>query len=776
MAGTLPGMILADNGADVVKVEPPGGDTGRTCEGSRMWNRGKRSVVLDLHRRVDRDTALELAAAADVVVESFRPGVAERLGVGWHDLRAANPRLVCCSISGFGPAGAYAAVPGYESVVAAVSGHMVGLDVLSGAVPGQARAAPIYTAVPVASFAAAQLALHGILAALWARETSGVGDRVTTSLVQGLAAVLMRQEMARGDRPSPARATPAMDAGIELCFMTARCADGRYLQMCARQDHHFRAWLEVMGLAGRLNEPRYAGAPMGIATVADVAALDVEIRGRMLARTSTEWMDVFIAHDIGCDPFLTPDEFLAHPQMTANGRVVTIDDPDVGPCRQVGPLVRFEATPSTIGAPAPRLGVGAPAWRPRPVPTVSTATPDHLLSGAMASPDHPLSGVTVLEAAYFLAGPLAGTLLADLGARVIKVEPPGGDPTRRLGLQAAKLMHGKESIVLDLKAPEGVGVLLELVERADVFIHSFRPGVADRLGIDAPTLTARNPGLVYVHGTSYGSRGPQAGRAAFHSTPNALAGSGILQAGAGNPPVDDSYPDPCSALGVASAVLLGLHARRRNGRAQVVETTMLATTGHAMSPYLVRYDGAPDWSLPDHGQHGVGALHRLYRCASGWVFVGCATDAEWRALAGVLDHPTWCDDPRFADARARQVHDDALVAAIGAVLATQGADMWAAAARAGDVPLVAVTEVPKDVWMEREGLLIEASHPVFGDYWRPPVRVGFERLRPRLGPATAAGEHTRAILVELGHPPDAVERMLATGVAEEWVAAAAVGS
>ena len=133
MAGTLPGMILADNGADVVKVEPPGGDTGRTCEGSRMWNRGKRSVVLDLHRRADRDTALELAAAADVVVESFRPGVAERLGVGWHDLRAANPRLVCCSISGFGPAGAYAAVPGYESVVAAVSGHMVGLDVLSGA-------------------------------------------------------------------------------------------------------------------------------------------------------------------------------------------------------------------------------------------------------------------------------------------------------------------------------------------------------------------------------------------------------------------------------------------------------------------------------------------------------------------------------------------------------------------------------------------------------------------------------------------------------------------
>ena len=765
MAGTLPGMILADNGADVVKIEPPGGGAGRAGDGWRMWDRGKRSVALDLHRDADRDVAVALASAADVVVESFRPGVADRLGVGWHDLRGVNPGLVYCTVTGFGPAASYAGVRGYEGLVAAVSGHMVGLDVLSGAVPGQDRAAPIYTAAPVASFAAAQLAVHGILAALWARDTTGVGDRVTTSLVQGLAAILMRQEMARGEQPSPARATPAMDAGIELCFMTARCADGRYLQMCARQDHHFRAWLDVLGLAGRLDEPRYAAAPIGIATVDDVAALDAEIRERMVARTASQWMDVFIARDIGCDPFLTPDEFLAHPQMTANGRVVTVDDPDVGPCLQVGPLVRFESTPSTIGRPAPRAGQERPAWDRRP------AAPP-----APSMPEHPLSGVTVLEVAYFLAGPLAGTLLAEMGARVIKVEPPGGDPTRRLGLQAAKLMHGKESIVIDLKAPEGMAVLLELVERADVFVHSFRPGVAERLGIDAAALTRRNPQLVYVHGTSYGSAGPQARRAAFHSTPNALAGSGILQAGEGNPPVDDSYPDPCSALGVASAVLLGLHARRRNGRAQVVETTMLATTGHAMSPYLVRYPGAPAWSLPDRGQHGVAALQRLYPCATGWVFVGCTTDAEWWALAAVLDRRAWCDDPRFADEPARRRHDAELVDALAAVLGTRPAGEWAAAARAADAPLVAVTDVPKDAWMERQGLLIEASHPVYGDYWRPPVRVGFERLRSRLGPATAAGEHTRAILAELGHPPAAVERMLATGVAEAWTAPARVGS
>ncbi len=224
MAGSMPGMILADNGADVVKVEPPWGDWSRTQSGSHMWNRGKRSIALDLRKQEDRNLAGRLAERADVFIESFRPGVADRLGLGWSTLHNRNRRLVYCSISGFGPAGAYAELPGYEGIVAAVSGHMVGLDVLSGAVPGQYRDAPIYTAVPVASFAAAQLATQGVLAALLAREETGEGDHVTTSLVQGLAAILMRQEMARAGDPTAStakRATPAMNAGIELCFMTA---------------------------------------------------------------------------------------------------------------------------------------------------------------------------------------------------------------------------------------------------------------------------------------------------------------------------------------------------------------------------------------------------------------------------------------------------------------------------------------------------------------------------------------------------------------------------
>ena len=780
LAGSMPGMILADNGAEVVKVEPPWGDWSRTQSGWRMWNRGKRSIVLDLREPSDRHVAARLADRADVFIESFRPGVADRLGLGWSALRDRNPRLVYCSISGFGPASAYADLSGYEGVVAAVCGHMVGLDVLSGAVPGQDRDAPIYTAVPVASFAAAQLATQGVLAALLAREQTGRGDHVTTSLVQGLAAILMRQEMARGGDPDASsaastakRATPAMNAGIELCFMTALCRDGRYIQMCARQDHHFRAWLRALDLEGRLDDPRYAGAPMGVARLEDVAALESEIRARMKTRASDEWMRTFTELDVGADPFLTPDEFLAHPQMVDNGRVVTVEDPEVGPCRQVGPLARFAGAEAFSSRPAPTLGqhtgqVRAELDEPgateldglRPDPTPTTG-PDH-------RPAYPLAGVTVLELAYFLAGPLAATLLAEMGARVVKVEPPGGEPARRLGLQAAKLFHGKESLVLDLKRPDGMAALMELLERADVFLHSFRPGVAERLGIDPETLLARNPGLVYVYAASYGSKGPEAGRAAFHSTPNALVGSGILQAGSGNPPVDDSYPDPGSALGVATAVLLGLHRRQRTGSGQVVETTMLATTGYAMSPHLVRYAGAPEWRLPDKGQHGVSALQRLYPCSEGWVYIGCRRQAEWRALTAALERTEWCTNGRFADARSRDDHDDELAGALAATLSSRPAEAWARRARAHDAPLVAVSDLPKDGWMEQEKLLIEADHPVFGSYWRPPAKVGFEGFPARLAPACAAGEHSRSILAELGYDPEAIDRLAATGVTQAW--------
>ena len=236
---------------------------------------------------------------------------------------------------------------------------MVDMNALSGAIPDQDRDAPIFTVAPVATYGAAQLAAAR---RSWppssARVKTGRGQRVETSLLLGEAAFLMRQDMARGgeDRVGLPLTDPALHRGIVMCFLTAECSDGRFIQMCARQDHHFRNWMKVLEMEDIFDDPRYARAPLYIATVAEVVALEDRIRERMRKRSQSEWMQIFIDGDVGADPFLLPEEFLRHPQMVENGRVVEIEDPELGTIRQVGPLVTMSDTPAQINRPAPKLG------------------------------------------------------------------------------------------------------------------------------------------------------------------------------------------------------------------------------------------------------------------------------------------------------------------------------------------------------------------------------------------------------------------------------------
>lgn len=726
MAGPLASMWLADHGAEVWKIEPPAGDRARSEPGFHLWNRGKRSVVLDLLDDGDRAEAFERCTAADVVLDERYWGRPVDGLLDPHELLAAAPGLVHCTIDGF-------AVPHLdvlpvrdEGILSALTGRMVGLDHLSGAIDDQDRAAPIYTAVPTATFGAAALACQAVLAGLLRRGRTGAGAVVRTSLLQGAETFLMRQEMARGEVDASLRISEAAHRGIELCFLTARCKDGRYIQMCARQDHHFRSWLTALGMADALDDPTYAKAPMGIARVADVVALEQRIRARMAERTQDEWMHTFIHEvDVGADPFLTPSEFLEHEQMLANDRIVVIDDPELGPVRQLGALVASEQSPAVIERPAPRLNADAGNR-----PTVRSA--ERRFEGtapkAPMAPERLLEGVTIIEAAYFIAGPLAASILAELGARVIKVEPVDGDPYRRTGLQSVKFLHGKESIALDLKDPKGTEALHALVARADAFVHSFRPGVDQRLHLDAATLLGINPRLVHLYAGSYGSKGPQAHRSAFHSTPTALTGGGILQAGEGNVPVDDSYPDPGSALGAAIALLMGLTARDRTGQGQVLETSMLASSAFILSGEMVSYAGKPPWRLPDRGQHGIGDRRRLYRGADGWLFVAAEDDLSWAAVAEVLEG----------------------AADVEAAFAARPVGPTVVALQARGVSATIASDVELDRWLEAEGLLIPASHPFYGEYWRTRPKIDVEGIEPVLAPPTTVGEHTQALLSELG--------------------------
>jgi crotonobetainyl-CoA:carnitine CoA-transferase CaiB-like acyl-CoA transferase len=775
-------MILADNGAEVIKVEPPEGDQARTAPAFQMWNRGKKSVVLDLRNQRDRRLAYRLADKSDIVIESFRPLEADRLGIRYQDMHRSNRGLIYCSISGFGPLAQFSNVQAYEGLVSATTGLWSDLDEIQGAGGGRGRDRPVYKVVPVCSFAASQLALHGMLSALIARARTGEGQHVRTSLLQGAAVTVMRRDFRRnpdGEQWNPLTVdfeNDTLHRGIRLTFLTAQCKDGKWIQVCARQDRHFRSWLGLLGLSAIFDDPRYAAAPLGIASVSDIEALELELRSRMRTRTQQEWMALFEKHDVGADPYLGPSEFLAHPQMVQNRRVAEITDGSGRVHRQVGPLVLFAESPSTIATPAPQLGEHTAEVLNTIESEISLETGPFGPSGSSrvvreADPRRssetkpcPLAGITVVELAYFLAAPLAGAVLAELGARVIKVEPLSGDPFRRVGPQAARLLHGKESIALDLKNSKGRELLSELIADADVVYTNFRPTAHERLGCDYASAKAVNPNVIYLYAASYGSVGPWSGRPAFHSTPNALCGAGILQAGAGNPPVDDSWPDPASGLAAATAILLAVAGRMRTGAGQYLETTMLCSSAYAFSRDLIAYENSGRWMIPDAQQQGRGALDRLYKCQEGWLLIDIHNESEWRSFTHVVGRPEWLQDPRFASVAARAKHDEQLRELVAHALLSREASEWSDKCRELHVPATQADATSFERFMGTYNMLAEASHPAFGDYWRSRSVIDFSEMSTSLGPACSVGEHTESIMAELGYSTEVIDSLQAEGV------------
>jgi crotonobetainyl-CoA:carnitine CoA-transferase CaiB-like acyl-CoA transferase len=378
-------------------------------------------------------------------------------------------------------------------------------------------------------------------------------------------------------------------------------------------------------------------------------------------------------------------------------------------------------------------------------------------------PRLPFEGVTVIELATFLAAPLGATLLAESGARVIKVEMPEGDQFRRVGLEFVHLAHGKESIAIDLKKSEGQEVLRRLVARADVVLHNMRPGAAERLGASYEDLKAVNPDIVYVYAASYGSKGPQSHRPAFHSTPHALSGGGVLQAGEGNPPVDDSYPDPCAGVAVAAAMALGLLARERTGCGQYIETSMLCSTGYVHSNELVEFEGRAPRATVDAEQRGFHALYRLYQCSSGWLFLGALADREWIALSEAIGYPEWRSDARFATSAARLAHDTALTRELDALFAQRTANEWQATLTKRGVPCAAADQQRFEEFLVTQDFVEPVSHPHYGEYFRIRPRLRFEGVTSRRGQACTKGEHSLAVLEELGFSADQRQQLVESG-------------
>lgn len=375
-----------------------------------------------------------------------------------------------------------------------------------------------------------------------------------------------------------------------------------------------------------------------------------------------------------------------------------------------------------------------------------------------------LEGVRVVEVASFVAGPYAAMLLGDLGAEVIKVEPPPhGDPYRgwesgHLSSTFASVNRNKKSIVLDLRTARGREVAWRLAAGADVLIENARVGAMERLGLGYDTLRALNPRLIYCSITGFGPTGPYVHRPGYDTLGQAMSGLLSLITDLDAPqPVGISFSDHLGGLFGAYGVLAALAARERTGRGQRVDTSLLQATlafaGESMARYLASGE------VPVRGTRVRSAQVFAFRDRDGRPFVIHLSSPPkfWQALLEVVGRPDLAEDPRFATRPARQKNREALVAILEPIFASDAREVWLAKLEAADVPagpLYTMDEVAADPQVQHLGMLREVTHPTYGTMRLVGSGVQFSESPTRTAPAPALDEHREAILAQLGFPPD----------------------
>ena len=757
----LAGMIMADFGAEVIKVSPVDGDPFQWMPSYPMWMRGKSEIRLDLHDQESVSQLQDLIIhTADAVVTTLKAQTLQHLGLDQETLRHRRPDLVCGHVSGFGTVGPYRNYPGYEGVVAAKSGRMLNFAGVAD------RDGPNYSALQVGVHATSQSVAAALMAGLDSRDRTGHGTTFNTSLLRGMmpyemGVISMAQLQEKGILPRPTSQRDRTKSMPTLNYHPVRTKDGKWLQLGNLLPHLLDNFLRSAGFDVVFKDEKYRGDPMRW----DRAILE-EFRDHMLdhmqTRTLKEWTDHFIEDGgVVSHAYQSTQDALSDPDVVANGHSERVNGGV-----QLGLIANLTDTPGNVGAAHQSSTLDDLKSRPASIKQPGMGEGD--------APKRPLEGITVVESATIIAAPLGAATLADMGARVIKLEPIAGDPFRNMmsSLGASKCNTGKESICLDLKSSEGQAIAQELAKKADVWIHNYRMGVPEKLGIGYEELAKLNPQLVYISANGYGPNGPGAKRPSTHPIPGAAMGGVVWQIGGlpdENEPADNESlretarkllranevnPDPNTSMVVATTAVLGLHARRASGKGQKIYIDMFGANAYANWDDFLSYDGKAERQPVDKDGYGLNALYRLYRCAEGWVFLGVVNAREKLALQEALSIDLESSnldqtlEAAFLQKSAEAWEDELTPLGIGCVVADES-----------DPP----TWFLKDEHVKAERLLVPAQHPDWGNYFRLGPMVEFDRTVDYAGTELAGGS-TVSILQELKFSDKNIDRLQAEGV------------
>ncbi|MGE0795820.1 MAG: CoA transferase, partial [Acidimicrobiia bacterium] len=615
VAGPAGVLLLAESGADVVKVEPPGGDPYRDDPSYRVWNRSRRSVALDLKSEEGKARFLELVATADVLVESFRPGVMARLGLDYDSLAERFPHLIYCSVPAYPSDSRHADRPGWDALVQARSGAQFEQQAW--------RPGPAFLAYPLPSVAATYLVAMSVLAALHARNETGRGQRVETSLYQGVLAF-----------------TTMLWANAERNHDTYQTLMTKtYPPKVHQPEVMMTATGWVQALPGSTQKK---GATVN--AIFDIPAdtppdqIFPALAKAVRNRTREEVVDLMHADLFQVAEILPTRDAMKLPQVVFNEMAVKVDDPEVGPTVQVGMPFRLALNPPE--APTPRPSVGqhnAEVFgETRQLPSFAPRDPSR-------KHRYPLDGIRVLDFGRAFAGPFGAMLLAGLGADVIKVATSQADPGSAMMGSSTVLLgceQGKRSLLVDLKTEEGAELLRRLIEQTDVVHHNMVKGVAERIGIDYQSLKKIKPDIIYCNSYMYGPEGPLSHLGGNDSLSQALTGFEWEQGPAeqGNDPAyyRFGFTDTTNAMSSVVGVLLAIAHRDRTGEGQEVWTSLLNAALYVAGSTYLTEDGASNPPPMNKSQTGLSALYRMYETIDGWIQVAAVKEQEWPAFCRVV--------------------------------------------------------------------------------------------------------------------------------------------
>ncbi len=676
VAAPYAASLFADQGAEVIKIERPGGDPYRR-EPARFaaWNRGKTCIELDLASTEGRDQALAVIESADVVIENLRPGAMERLGLSTDLLRARRPGLVTCSISAFGGSGPSRQDPGWEPLVHARAGAQQG--VFTGDEPN-------WLPFPMASVAAALLAVIGIGAALVKRETTAYGQHVETSLFEALLYLNAGPVFHRpGHRPRVFRQTRSP------ILHTYGTRDGRGMQINLSGTERWRELARLIELAD--DDGLDFSDPASLAKLNDGEWCDRmrgELGRRFAERTADEWEAALLLAPAAVAKCSTLEEWVAHSQVRAND-------------------VLF---PNGLVGPPLRISTGGPARiRPR-----------------YGGENGALAGHRVVDLSSFWAGPLAARFLAELGADVVKVEPPGGEGAFQLMPILPNIYmdanRSKRGLTLDVRCDEDRQRFFDLVAVADVVVENAVAGTWEHLGLDGEHLRSVNPNLVYARAKGFGLHGPMASRPSFDYVVQAATGMEMTQGGGRAQPLNFTANDYGTGLHMAAGIVLALLVRLRGTLVPTVEASLMTTATVFQSEHVAQLviDGARSDDVGDDLKGPTPAC-RLYRATDGWIVVCAVSEAQRVALRDALELT------------------ELTAPAVAAVIGPLTVDAACALLLSRHVP-VAVSVHPNAVLDDKEvqgrDLLITVRHPAAGPYLQVGIPLQLSVDRPAVkGPA-----------------------------------------